>query len=301
MSNKDKKQEKIRKVICVDGGIGRCISATGPIRLLKEKEPNTEIVIITNHPDVFFNNPNVDIVYPLNTPYLWEQIKDHEYIYPEPYNMVEFYRDKWHVIECFSKLLIGERKFVMPEIYLTEQEKDAAQKFIEHMRKETGKELVLFQPHGQSGGMGVDDNSYRSLTYEYAEKLAKAIDKCGYEVIIIKLPEQTGIKGYKTFNGLSGRQIAALIPYVKYCIGIDSFLQHAAAALNVPMTVFWGGTIKENFEYSIHNNIVGSKLPKLIPNRIPHNILNVEKVNFGTNKYSEKYIDEILEKIKNGV
>ncbi len=40
---------------------------------------------------------------------------------------------------------------------------------------------------------------------------------------------------------------------------IDSCLLHAAAALNLPSTVFWIGTSPENFGYSLHNNIVAKK------------------------------------------
>jgi hypothetical protein len=39
---------------------------------------------------------------------------------------------------------------------------------------------------------------------------------------------------------------------------IDSCLQHASAALNLPSTVFWIGTSPKNFGYSLHNNIVAN-------------------------------------------
>ena len=39
---------------------------------------------------------------------------------------------------------------------------------------------------------------------------------------------------------------------------IDSSLQHAAAALNKPSTVFWIGTSPENFGYSMHDNIIAN-------------------------------------------
>ena len=36
---------------------------------------------------------------------------------------------------------------------------------------------------------------------------------------------------------------------------IDSSLQHAAAAFNLPSTVLWVGTHPEMFGYKLHNNI----------------------------------------------
>jgi len=106
------------------------------------------------------------------------------------------------------------------------------------------------------------------------------------------------VQNVEAFNGLNGRQITALIPHVKYCIGIDSFLQHAAASVGVPMTVFWGGTKPEHFSYELHHNIHPAKKPQFLPNRIPHNVMNFEKLNIKTNSHSEKHIDDILAIIK---
>jgi ADP-heptose:LPS heptosyltransferase len=283
----------MKKIFNINGGIGRCIAFTGVAKRLKEKEPDTEIEIISNHPDVFFNNPNVDRVYPINMPYLWDNIKNEHYYEPEPYNMYEYYHDKKHMINCFNIIVNGEDILTMPELYLTEAELNTAKMFIEKQ----GKPIILFQPHGQGGGLQGEDTSYRSLDDEYSTKLAKELSKKG-EVFIIKLPEQRGIKGYQTFNGLNGRQIAALIPYVKYCVGIDSFLQHAATSMKVPMSVFWGATLQEQTGYEMHHNLEPTKKPIYIPNRIPHNMMNIERHNQGSMKFSDKQIDEILEKIK---
>jgi hypothetical protein len=40
---------------------------------------------------------------------------------------------------------------------------------------------------------------------------------------------------------------------------IDSSLQHAAAAFNLPSTVFWIGTSPTVFGYTVHNNIMANK------------------------------------------
>jgi hypothetical protein len=41
---------------------------------------------------------------------------------------------------------------------------------------------------------------------------------------------------------------------------IDSSLQHAAVAINLPSVVFWVGTSPQVFGYGIHTNIVANKI-----------------------------------------
>jgi hypothetical protein len=45
---------------------------------------------------------------------------------------------------------------------------------------------------------------------------------------------------------------------------IDSCLQHAAAAFNLPSTVCWVGTSPEVFGYEIHKNILPNKEKQIL-------------------------------------
>jgi hypothetical protein len=57
---------------------------------------------------------------------------------------------------------------------------------------------------------------------------------------------------------MSKKVLISLLLYSNKRILIDSCLQHAAAGLNLPSTVFWVGTSPKNFGYVMHNNIVAN-------------------------------------------
>jgi hypothetical protein len=57
---------------------------------------------------------------------------------------------------------------------------------------------------------------------------------------------------------MSSMELFGLLLHSDKRIFIDSCLQHAAAGLNLPSTVFWIGTSPKNFGYVMHNNIVAN-------------------------------------------
>ena len=48
----------------IEGGIGKNILATSVVSSLKTSDPNRKIVIVSAWPQVWFNNPDVEHVYP---------------------------------------------------------------------------------------------------------------------------------------------------------------------------------------------------------------------------------------------
>jgi ADP-heptose:LPS heptosyltransferase len=175
-------------------------------------------------------------------------ISKQRYIEPEPYRMYEFYTEKKHVINCFNIELNDKDEYTQPKIYINESEDKNAQNFI----KGQEKEVVLVQPYASSGGKGVPDETFRSLTIEFTERLIRKLQK-DYKVFMLKGQDQKGIEGVDTINAPM-RNIIALFPHVKAIVGVDSFGQHAAAAMNKPTFVFWGATREENFGYDMHYN-----------------------------------------------
>jgi hypothetical protein len=63
------------------------------------------------------------------------------------------------------------------------------------------------------------------------------------------------------FAPMSNMELFALLLHSQKRVLIDSCLQHAAAALNLPSTVLWIGTSSNAFGYEMHNNI-HAKLPE---------------------------------------
>lgn len=290
-----------KEIIQIDGGIGRCIDFTGVLKKYCEANKDKQVDVICPHADIFFNMPWINKVWPINTPYLFESaIQNARYIKPEPYDMYEYYTELKHITQCFDKQLNGEEEIIYPIINLTDGELKQAQQWIEQFKKETGKEIILFQPHGSSGGKGLPDESGRSLSDEFAAKLVKEINATGkYEVFIIKNQDQMGVKDCKTFNGLMLRQIFALIPYVKAGISCDSFLGHAFAMFKKPCYVFWGATLPKNLGWETNINFEPKTKPYIVPNRIPHNMFDTYKRNAEIiNCYGEEEINKIIEGLK---
>ena len=58
-------------------------------------------------------------------------------------------------------------------------------------------------------------------------------------------------------------QLFSLLAISEKRVLIDSSLQHAAAAMNLPSSVFWIGTSPNNFGYKMHNNIVAKPTKRM--------------------------------------
>jgi len=294
----------------IDGGIGRAISASGAIVEFSDQHPEDKTFIVTSFPDVFHGLEGVERIYPIGTPFLYEDhILNGVYLEPEPYNDVAYYKENRHIALCFNKLLNNVEENVAPHMVLTDNELAEAKTFIDQMRKENKKKIVLVQPWGSSGGKVVGegqintDETYRSFGWEFAKRLNQTLLDEGYQPFLIKSVDQAGIEGAKTFNNLPIRKIIALIPFVDGVIACDSFLHHAAEAVKQygqpPVVVLWGGTNPDNLSYKDQTNIVSWKKVLYEPNRIPHDHAYYVNKNKGCNEFKLETINEIMEVLKN--
>ena len=66
---------------------------------------------------------------------------------------------------------------------------------------------------------------------------------------------------------MSNFELVTLLAVSQKRVLIDSCLQHAAAALNLPSTVLWVGTSPKVFGYTMHTNVVANP-PKYKPKLI---------------------------------
>ena len=300
----------------IDGGIGRCIAATGVVeKFAKERKENDSVSVVTSFPYIF-EGLELDRVYPIGTPFVYEDhIVKGEYLEPEPYNDSGYYKDERHISAVFNKLLSGECEFVQPRLALSEKELAEAKLFVEHEEKTRGKKIVLIQPWGSGGGKlkpgtktedaeVLPDESYRSFGVEFTKKLCESLLEEGYIPFFVKSNDQIGMKDCMTFdsNALPVRQVIALIPFVSGVIACDSFLHHASAALGtpVPTIVLWAGTSEKNLGYDNQHNIKSWKRTLQEPNRIPHDHAYYVNKNKDSNNYKVETIVEIVEVLKNG-
>ena len=283
--------------------MGRCVASTGAVALFASTHKTS---VVTTNPYVFQGLPNVERVYPIGTPFLYEdKISKGIYLEPEPYNDVSYYGEEKHLAQVFNKLLNGADEMVQPILNLTENELGEAKGFIQKQRD--GKGIVLIQPFASSGGKPIaqgkvkTDESYRSFGYDFAKALTDALDEAGYKVVWIKTPDQIGYPKAGAFNnGIPMRGIFALIPHVDGIICCDSVLHHASAGLGnpVPTVVLWGGTNPKNLSYEGQENIVPNPRGYFEPNRIPHDHTYYLDKNKGINEFSPDLIPSIVAKMK---
>ena len=298
-----------REFVKIDGGIGRCIAATGAIQEYAKQNNDKEINVVSSFNYIFDGLEGIERVYPINTPFLYEDhIKNGEFFEPEPYNDSSYYAKQEHISTVFNKLFNDKEEFIQPIINLTENEIEGAKGFIQNLRKEEEKKVVLIQPWGSQGGKVLEgdkikvDESYRSFGAGFTKKLNERLLEEGYIPFYVKSPDQAGFKGAKTFNNLPVRQIIALIPFVDGVISCDSFLHHASASLGspVPTIVLWGATNAKNLGYEDQHNFVSHKKVLNEPNRINHYHAYYVNKNKGCNEFKLDLIDDILEVLKNG-
>src|SRR5206468_4072925 len=104
----------------------------------------------------------------------------------------------------------------------------------------------------------------RDMPPAFAQRMVNAlVDK--YVVVQIRRQDQPALQNTHQATA-DFRPLAALISLSDKRLFIDSFAQHAAAALGLPSVVLWVGNKPEQFGYEMHHNILANK-PTLKPDQ----------------------------------
>jgi hypothetical protein len=241
-------------VFSVSGGIGKNVIATSVARAINEQYPDRKIIILTAHPDIWINNPRIFKVIQFGqTAYFYDDyIKDKNTLIftHDPYGSTDaIYRTK-PLSQVWCELCGVEWKGEKPELYFTELERDQ----LFHTINKTGP-ILLIQPFG-----GAQTHHKYSWMRDIPPVLAQRIVdefKNDYRIIQIKREDQLLLNGAE-FLTANPRNLALALMLSDKRIFIDSFMQHAAAALGLPSSVFWIGNSSLTFGYNIHQNIVTS-------------------------------------------
>jgi len=253
-------------IVQVDGGIGRVICA---VPALEELAKTRKVTVLASHPEVLWNNPNIHKVYGLSREYLWDDVIKHgEFRFPEPYFSHRYYNQELHLIQSFNELLLGEAgEISKPSIYLTFEELKWGREFIDARRQEfPGKDIALIQAFGSAANIQDDlvDPTHRSLTPHAIDFLCTKTDTIFINASHIAINNEKVWQQEFTL-----RQLFSLVVSCDFIITVDSFLQHAGAALGKTGISFFGGTYPENLGYPDNFSIIRrSGYPKSYqPNR----------------------------------
>jgi ADP-heptose:LPS heptosyltransferase len=299
-----------KKIIYIDGGLGRVISATGAVHRYAENHPDDLIVVVASWPEVFHNNPHIHKLYPINHPYLWDDVVQHgEFIALEPYQNHHYYQQRHNLATSFNFLLNGEESMPAPELYLTDAEKEWGKNLRANIEKQTETKILgAYQPYGAAAKhvndpnddkiiVAINDESNRSLSLPLAMEIAQLDPEVMYANC------STYFLDCKTAANrqYSLRELFSTVHACDFFLGIDSSCLHIAAAFAKPGLALIGGTYAQNVSYPIFQHLSRPGYPKSYPpNRFAGFInLNGGAMDFGEDEKTKikKWLEDIKEKI----
>jgi hypothetical protein len=95
----------------------------------------------------------------------------------------------------------------------------------------------------------------RDIPFTQAQILANELSK-NFAILHVARAGCNTLANTETINEIDKRTLMLLLTVSQKRLLIDSCLQHAAAALNLPSTVLWVGTHPQVFGYDMHHNIM---------------------------------------------
>lgn len=234
------------KIVQIDGGIGRVLASTGAVKELCQKQEKKPIVL-TSWPEVFWFNPCVYKVYSLNREWLFDDvIRQGDFVLPEPYHQRKYYTQQQHLSASFNEILNQKDAHVLPELYLTQQEKIFGLEFVENVRKTTGKQTVIaYQPFGAGFTIQDSDPTHRSLSFDRASKLASMAD----DVMFLNCSHISLDHANVWQRQFTMRELFAVVFACDYVVCVDSAVSHIGAAFGKKGILLLGATFEKNVGY----------------------------------------------------
>lgn len=280
----------------INGGLGKSVIATAVCKSIKAKYPKSKLIVVSGHPDVFTNNPNVDRCLRFNElKYFYKEYIDNQkflFLGQEPYQTNEYIHNSAHLTKIWCNLY--DVPFIQEhgEIFLTKREIDF------YSRKyKFDKPILVLHTSGNSGDMMY--NWGRDISPSLANEIIKRFSKT-HDIIHVKEEKQISYDGVIPFTD-NIRAVAAMISMSSKRIFIDSSCQHISAALGLKSNVFWIATSPNMFGYESNNNIIANletKSVSLQNSFLKRHELVPDIINFPYNDESEIFNkDEILNSI----
>jgi hypothetical protein len=244
----------------INGGIGKSIMATAVCRAIKKSFPDYNLIVISGYPEVFIGNPNVHRFYRIGmSPYFYEDfVKGNDTIFmcDEPYLAKGYLSKNMHLTEAWCQILGIKFDGAKPELYLNPVEINKTR-----FQSPTGKPTLIFQPFG-GGSKDVQYSWNRDIPPHQAQAIANVLSQ-KYHILQICREDQIKLQNVQHIHA-PFRDLFGLIQSSQARLGIDSFMQHAAAAFNQTTTVCWITNKPIVFGYKNNKNITpDSKLKQI--------------------------------------
>ena len=254
VQGKDNNMDNKFLVWHIEGGLGKNIAATALLPDIAKQYKTRKIVVVASYPEVFLNHPDVHRVYRVGmTAYFYEDYilnKDTLVFRHEPYFQTGHILKQKHLVQNWAELLGVSYKKQLPNLHMNMMQKKLTNVW------QRPKPILLIQTNGGLfQGQALDYAWTRDMPIELANYIVDKVGK-NYHVMQITRENSPQIPGAEIINyPMSNMELFGLVASSEKRFLIDSCLQHAAAALNLPSTIFWVGTSPENFGYEMHTNI----------------------------------------------
>ena len=301
------------KIINIDGGIGRVITALPSLLKYHKNNPEEEwYLAISGWDYVPLGIPELhEKTFNPETKGVWENyyLKADEIVQAEPYRLPNFYKGKISLAEAFDEIINetdDHSDLEYETLSISNSENRKGQEIIYEAYEKSGKEqTIVINPYGSTAQVcpvGVYDDSLRSLPESMFIELSKLLAE-DYNVIYMGyqhlLPQDDIEHLYVPQPDLHIRDWMGVISQVDYLVGCDSVGQHIARATGTQGCVIMGGTDKVNMSYPDYFGIFQKNKPAYSPMRVSMTQSNfAERLNKDCMNYTEKEILDIYEKIK---
>lgn len=244
----------------IEGGIGKHIAATAVARCIKNNHPDRELIVVCAYPSPFINLDFVDRVYKTGiTPYFYQDYilgKDTLLFKHEPYFTTDHIHKRKSLIENWCELYGLTYNGEKPQLVFNLRERQLA-----NVLWNSDKPIMVLQ---SSGGLYDSDDSVR---YKWTRDMPvglmnRIVEEFSPYYNVFQVTRKNGLVANQSISvnqPYSVMELATILMRSEKRVLIDSVLQHAAAALELPSTVLWVGTDPKVFGYELHNNIVAKQ------------------------------------------
>ncbi len=247
-------------IFSINGGIGKCILVTSVCEAIKVQYPDSQLIVMSGYPEVFLDNPFVDRSFAFGqAQYFYQDFienKEFKVFAHDPYLETAYLKQDEHLSKTWAEMFnIKAPKDVTPKIYITEREKTFfASKFI----SETP--ILLIQTNGGAQGQELKYSWARDIPTSVVQAVIEEF-KNTHNIVHMRREDQIGYE-FTTPVSDNFRALCVLMAMSEKRLLMDSFGQHAAAALNKPSTVLWIANTPVVFGYDIHDNILANPFTK---------------------------------------
>lgn len=256
-------------VFHVQGGLGKNVMATAVIPAIKKKYEDRKLIVVASWPEVFLYHPQVWRPYKLGmTNYFYQDFIENQDVVilkGEPYDRTDHILQKQHVIQSWHETFDLEYEDTWPELHSNYR---FLQLIYEKYRRD--KPIMILQSNGGPMQRAKVLSSWsRDMPKHVAQKIVNHY-KDKYHIYQIAWHKDHVVKGAEPLlEGTWNMEMLQLVRLADKRILIDSCMQHAAAAFELPSTVLWIGTSPTVFGYEVHQNII-TTAPKFNAEKNPH-------------------------------